>query len=348
MDKQAALEEVRQRQEHLAAQRQARADALAELQRQRQELEQAQATSQALAQRLARVQAGQDDAAQARNAAAQALRVAEQAAERRRLQDEAARCQRQAGQARKVLEKVAAESAAIARLRSQAATLALPDGLLDALRTCEAALQENRIRREAVATRIRHRLQPGIRVSASGHADLHGEGEVLAGTATTLRIEGVGEIEIIPGGDDVQRLASDAQRLDAERHRLLGEAGVASLRQPNSGSGNGSSCRRKSARTVSPRYRPGGRGRGPLAAGTAAAQGQAQLVQTPAGPAEPIPAPYRWTRRSAAATMPRPPTAPPGRPAAVPDGWAGRGWSWSAGAGRRRQPQPGGRTGPAP
>lgn len=229
VDKQAALEEVRQRHEHLAAQRQARADALAELQRQRQELEQAQATSQALAQRLARVQAGQDDAAQARNAAAQALRVAEQAAERRRLQDEAARCQRQAGQARKVLEKVAAESAAIARLRSQAATLALPDGLLDALRTCEAALQENRIRREAVATRIRHRLQPGIRVSASGHADLHGEGEVLAGTATTLRIEGVGEIEIIPGGDDVQRLASDAQRLDAERHRLLGEAGVASL-----------------------------------------------------------------------------------------------------------------------
>ncbi|MCK9489468.1 MAG: AAA family ATPase [Xanthomonadales bacterium] len=229
--KKLARQELAQRQSQVTAQRQARADQLDDLRRQRARLTTAETA-------IADLQRQQDQASDRRQAAQaahqradEALRIAGQAAERERLADDAQRCARQIEQADRVLKELASQSEAIAALRVQAAASALGDDLLDGLRGIATALHENRIRRETVATRIAWRLRPGHTVQATGHDGLQGAGELLATGAVSLQIDGVGEIDIVPGGEDVQRLAQDTARLEAQRQHLLDQAGVASLEQ---------------------------------------------------------------------------------------------------------------------
>lgn len=228
-DRTRELHEVRQRIEDTAAQRQARADRLDELRRQRAELEQATAAIEGLAAQQTQARSRHDASQDVRKRALAALRVAEQEADRARLATDAQRFAAQLEQATRVLAQAAAEAEAIAALRTRAAATAIDDDLLEGLRKAEAALHENRIRREAVATRIRWRLRPGHTVQATGRDDLDGKGQLLVGGPLTLGIDGVGEIDIVPGGQDVQRLAQQADTLEAERQRLLGQIGVASL-----------------------------------------------------------------------------------------------------------------------
>ncbi|MGY0561098.1 AAA family ATPase [Luteimonas sp. A277] len=228
-EKARALQEIRQRIEDTAAQRQTRSDRLEELRRQRAELEQAGAAIEGLAAQQAQAQSRHDATRAARKHAAAALRIAERQADRARLAADAQRFAAQVEQATGALAQAAAEAEAIAALRTSAAAIAIDDAVLEKLRKVEATLHENRIRREAIATRISWRLRPGHVVQATGQDDLEGEGQLLVGGPLTLGIDGVGEIDIVPGGQDVQRLAQEAENLEAERQRLLGQVGVASL-----------------------------------------------------------------------------------------------------------------------
>ena len=225
--RQRELLELRQRIQDTADQRQTRADGLEELRRQRAQLEQAEAGIKALAARQAQAQTRHDGAQTIRRQAEATLRAAAQSAERERLAAEAGRLERQADQATRVLAEAAEKVEALAALRTRAAATGIDPALRAALHQTEAALHENRIRREAVATRVTWRLQPGRSVQATGHGALDGEGELLASAPVTLGIEGVGEISVIPGGEDVQRLGTQAEALEAQRRQLLDQIGVA-------------------------------------------------------------------------------------------------------------------------
>jgi chromosome segregation ATPase len=70
-------------------------------------------------------------------------------------------------------------------------------------------LAEERL--SAVATRIEHRLEPGASVRL-GNESLSGEGAVLLTRRTELGIESMGEISIIPGGEDLEANAEQTLR----------------------------------------------------------------------------------------------------------------------------------------
>ncbi len=230
-EKQLARQELVQRQTQVTAQRQARAEQREQLRRQRSQLATAETSIAGLQQQHEQASGRRRNAHTEYRRADEAWKIAGQAAERERLDSDAQRLAGQIDQAGRILKEIASQGETIAAQRVQAATLALSEDWLDELRTITTALHENRIRREAIATRIAWRLRPGHTVQATGQDELQGAGELLATGPVSLQINGVGEIDIVPGGEDVQRLAQDAERLEAKRKQRLDQAGVASLEQ---------------------------------------------------------------------------------------------------------------------
>ncbi len=87
-------------------------------------------------------------------------------------------------------------------------------------------LTEERLR--AVATRIEHRLESGA-VVHFGEELIAGKGSVLLTRRTELRVKGVGQFSVIPGGEDLDVLR---RKVEEQDHRLvqgLSELGIDSV-----------------------------------------------------------------------------------------------------------------------
>lgn len=192
--------------------------------------------------RQVQVQADAEAAALAAQAAQQRLDAANHAYEAARQRNELARVARLRDGLEQGLGRDAAEQRRIeeklgqlheldlqqATLREQEAAGGIDAKAVQALELLDQARREAGIRRDAVATRIDFRLSgDASRLSSEQLSPLQDSHRISS--PVTLRIAGVGEIDIIPGGSDVARLAADAARLDAELNSLTGELGVDSL-----------------------------------------------------------------------------------------------------------------------
>ncbi len=85
------------------------------------------------------------------------------------------------------------------------------------LKAVERARDLARERLNAAATRIEHRLAPGAAVDLGGEP-LVGEGSKLLTRKADLRVDGVGEFAVIPGGEDLDVLR---RKVEEESRRLV-------------------------------------------------------------------------------------------------------------------------------
>jgi chromosome segregation ATPase len=175
-------------------------------------------------------------AEQRRINARETLRIARtqhQAAEQRQqhesLQAELERARAEIKRIEGILTKASQFAVSIGTLREQAAATKLSQVDLRKLSTLHQALHENRIQREAIATRIAFRLEASQRIDADRFGILEGSGSRHITAPVTLRIAGIGEIDIAPGGEDITRLSDEADRLQDEFNQLSAKLGVADL-----------------------------------------------------------------------------------------------------------------------
>ncbi|WP_144635488.1 AAA family ATPase [Bordetella genomosp. 13] len=168
-------------------------------------------------------------AAQLEQARAQ-LAQAQAAAARRDLDEQIAQHERE----RKRLDDAWAEAERVARqgqaLQAERVRDEIDATELDKLRKLDQALSTLHAQQQAVATRVRHRLDPGVRIDLGGQP-LAGEGEALLTGATELRIPGVGVLGIEPGGKDLPALVAELAACQAERAACLARLGIPNLEE---------------------------------------------------------------------------------------------------------------------
>ncbi|WLE84208.1 AAA family ATPase [Bordetella pertussis] len=201
------------------------AEALAQLRNDAQAAQQAMEPARAA---LERVQAGQGELAAQVAHWRERLACAQAGAERSDLAEQLARLQADAQRQQQALQQAAELAAAVAGHQAQLAESAIDADTVARLREQERLLNELRAQQRAMATRLHHRLLPGKQVELDGVA-LAGDAQVLITSAARVRIDGVGELEILPGGRDLPALLDELRARGAERDALLGKLGVPDL-----------------------------------------------------------------------------------------------------------------------
>lgn len=202
----AQIDAHQQHAEALVRRQQALADATA----------QSVAAEDTLKARQAHEQAAQTQVTEARDR----LHGARQEDNRRHLLDRQAQAQAAAVRTREALQQAATAQEQLHLLRQAAAASAITNDTVQGLRQQQAHCQAQTLRREAVATRLAFTLHPGQQVHLDGHP-LDGVGEHWLSSSATLRIAGVGELTIHPGGHDLGELAqAEAAAHDAWRVAL--------------------------------------------------------------------------------------------------------------------------------
>ena len=213
--------------DRFAEQRVRREQQLVELRRMDEELTDLASRSDQLAERVERAIDAERAADTALQAAMMAHRAAEGAEARRTLTEKAAQLDREIRRVQGLVDRVVKASDQIAVLKKSASVAELDSTKVARINALDAQLTKARIRREAIASRLNYRLLPGVSVDSQPWGALSGEGTELATEPATLRIEGVGEIEIIPGGaDDARRLGDDIKGAEREMAALFSDLGV--------------------------------------------------------------------------------------------------------------------------
>ena len=149
--------------------------------------------------------------------------------------DEAARAaQAQLAQAGADLTRAREAQAQLAQLQAQAPERSITGAQADALAQLEMQLKEAAFRKETVATRITWRLEPGRRVQVSRGADtqeIEGQAELLIEAPTRVQLPGLGEMNIQPGGQELDALLRAHQAAAQAWQAALQRLGVQSLAQ---------------------------------------------------------------------------------------------------------------------
>lgn len=171
-----------------------------------------------------------EQAEQALADARRRLHLARQVEARQQLARERATAQARADAIAQALAQAQAEQARLIEHRRQASASRIDEGIVKRLREAELALRELELRRAGVATRLRYRLQDAAGIEAGGEM-LRGEGERQLIAPTTLRLPGLGELEIVPGGADLAALRREQDDWMARRQAALEAAGVSSLEE---------------------------------------------------------------------------------------------------------------------
>ncbi|ARP79713.1 hypothetical protein CAL12_01985 [Bordetella genomosp. 8] len=246
----AALDQIQSLQDALALERTqaARWDSRAELARNRLEAYAAQQravaarremlarAADAHAQAAASVDPWRGELEKAEAALAEARQQQQRARQfdaRRQRDRERAALQARCDAATGAVTQAEAEQARLIEHRRQAAALRIDEAVVQRLREAQLALRELELRRAGVATRLRYRLEAPEGIEAGGEV-LRGDGERQLIAPTVLRVAGVGELEIIPGGADLAVLRREQEEWLARRQDLLESAGAASLEDAES------------------------------------------------------------------------------------------------------------------
>lgn len=183
--------------------------------------------------------------AEAGGQAETARRHAQAAAERlrqARLQDSRASLQRQyqdaqaeAGRAQADLERARQSHQVLMALRAaHAQASALDPAQWEHLRKLGQAVRDAGLRRQAVATRLRHALPSGhhIDMQTDGrHQRLQADGEQLLDGPAVLRLADGGTLTIMPGGEDLPKRAQDYEHACQALDQALRGLGLDDLAQ---------------------------------------------------------------------------------------------------------------------
>ncbi|HYG42856.1 MAG TPA: AAA family ATPase [Bordetella sp.] len=154
--------------------------------------------------------------------------AAQQAAQRRDCDEQLARLESELRRTDDAIAQAGQLAQQIQALRRAAASLAMDESGLQALRQLEQRLARLQMQQHAGATRLHHRLISGQQVELDGAA-LAGEGDVLLAETAELHIPGVGTLRIEPGGQDLPAVLSALQAARTERETMLARLDVASL-----------------------------------------------------------------------------------------------------------------------
>lgn len=177
----------------------------------------------ALAQ-LAQAQQQAQQAHGALTAAQTQLRTAEQAAQRQQLRKQHELQRQNVDQVQSTVLQAKAAEDRLHALRQQVQGASLSAADMKRLRQLEAKAHQADLRMQDLATRIQFQLLPGqaITVHAQGQAqNISGEGELLLPGATTLTLPGLGELTILPGGEDLSELSLQQQSAQAALRAAL-------------------------------------------------------------------------------------------------------------------------------
>ena len=166
----------------------------------------------------------------ASESARQKLALARQEGTRRALEDRSRELKRQMERATESLRQAEIEQEALGVARASAIAHALTDDDLAALREQRTKMREFQARQQAVATRLRYRLDPGREMTVGSRA-YSGDGEALIVDTTELLLPGFGALELIPGVTDLAEVARELQELATEHEGVLRRLGLVSLEE---------------------------------------------------------------------------------------------------------------------
>lgn len=116
----------------------------------------------------------------------------------------------------------------LTRLQTEALSLALPSVELKRLREGTDRLRTAQAKLDAVSTALEFELEPSARVRVAG-AEVIGKERLTVMARTSIDIDGVGHITVLPGGEDLQSLIGERDRQRDELAVLLRSLGVANL-----------------------------------------------------------------------------------------------------------------------
>lgn len=180
-----------------------------------------QAQEQPLQERLNR-------AREASQSSREGLMRARRQSQRGALASELAVLERQLAEASGKLDSAGELQASLLQLRERLQATAVDEAKLKRLRQVVSDLDRVQISREAAATRLRYELLPGQSLKLDGET-LDGEAERLLSAPATIDIQGVGRLQISPGGEDLVELDLRRQLLEDERTSVLQCLQVVSL-----------------------------------------------------------------------------------------------------------------------
>lgn len=169
-----------------------------------------------------------DRAREACQLAREQLSVARRQAQRRALLAELAALEQRLSEADQKLEQARDYQQQLLHLREQHQALALDEAQLQRLRQLVSELERVQIMREAVATRLRYELLPGQSFTL-GEEVLSGEAERLLLSPVSIEIQGLGRLQISPGGEDLVELDLRQQQLLDDQASVCGLLRVSSL-----------------------------------------------------------------------------------------------------------------------
>lgn len=167
------------------------------------------------------------EAAQYDEAARAALRLARQEDTRSRLVREREDIHSKVTDTSEALAKAEAEQTILRELQSLATASEIASADLSKLREQDLQIRELRIRQNAAATRLHFALSEGQSLQISGES-VTGSGQRLLVGATTVTLPGLGELEIAPGGADLEQLKRKETELTDQHVALLQRLGLPS------------------------------------------------------------------------------------------------------------------------
>lgn len=128
------------------------------------------------------------------------------------------------------LRKAKELQATLGQLQEKRQVTVVDAAQLKRLRTLSRDLDAVHIKQQAVATRLRYTLVPGQSLRI-GERDISGQDELLLLAPTDIDIQGVGTLQVSPGGEDLDALALRSQALQDEIASLLISLRAESLAQ---------------------------------------------------------------------------------------------------------------------
>ena len=192
----------------------------ASLERAEQDLQDVQSRAPALA---AQLNTARNEHEQARNR----LEAARSLSERGRLEQAIERSHRLKASLLEKRGKASKHQAEAVQARQQASDTRIDGRAVQALNEAEQALNHERIRSQAIATRLNWKLEPETAATLDG-AVLSQQGEQQLLEASSLVIPGVGQFDITPGGEQLAETRRNLKNLEQDYKDQLARLGVTS------------------------------------------------------------------------------------------------------------------------
>lgn len=202
---------------------------------QKEDLVQRDKTKQKAATAFAELQAGQaqitDRLTGARTAQLQAresLKQARQAERRSTLARESKQLERDLAALQDSISQAKALQTQLTKQRTQLQAAEINPTQLKRLKKLDREQADQHIALQAIATRLRFEILPGKHLQL-GEETLEGQGERLLLEPHDLHIEGIGSLQIHPGGEDIAELSRRQQSLQDDIANLLSSLNVTNL-----------------------------------------------------------------------------------------------------------------------